>query len=124
MATNLALDDKLLEEAVKVGGKATKKATVTEALEALESWQPDALINDGGAGAPDSYTVVARVRTLDEARGGRIPAAALTVHARRDERLHAMLSAVRRDLPKPVEPAVLTSEIARLTGRERRHSRR
>ena len=98
--------------------------SVTEALEALESWQPDALINDGGAGAPDSYTVVARVRTLDEARGGRIPAAALTVHARRDERLHAMLSAVRRDLPKPVEPAVLTSEIARLTGRERRHSRR
>ena len=33
MATNLALDDKLLDEAVKVGGKATKKATVTEALE-------------------------------------------------------------------------------------------
>ena len=33
MATNLALDDKLLDEAVKVGGKATKKATVTEALQ-------------------------------------------------------------------------------------------
>lgn len=33
MATNLALDDKLLDEAVRVGGKATKKATVTEALE-------------------------------------------------------------------------------------------
>lgn len=33
MATNLALDDKLLEEAVKIGGKATKKETVTEALQ-------------------------------------------------------------------------------------------
>lgn len=33
MATNLALDDRLLEEAVKVGGKTTKKAAVTEALE-------------------------------------------------------------------------------------------
>ena len=32
MATNLAIDDKLLEEAQRVGGKATKKATVTEAL--------------------------------------------------------------------------------------------
>jgi hypothetical protein len=31
--TNLALDDRLLEEAVKVGGKTTKKAAVTEALE-------------------------------------------------------------------------------------------
>ncbi len=33
MATNLALDDKLLEEALRVGGQATKKATVTEALQ-------------------------------------------------------------------------------------------
>jgi len=32
MATNLALDDRLLEEARRIGGKATKKETVTEAL--------------------------------------------------------------------------------------------
>jgi hypothetical protein len=33
MPTNLAIDDALLEEARKVGGHRTKKATVTEALE-------------------------------------------------------------------------------------------
>lgn len=33
MATNLALDNELLDEAVRVGGKATKKETVTEALQ-------------------------------------------------------------------------------------------
>ena len=33
MATNLAIDDRLLDEALKVGGHRTKKATVTEALE-------------------------------------------------------------------------------------------
>jgi len=33
VATNLALDDRLLEEALKIGGRATKKETVTEALE-------------------------------------------------------------------------------------------
>ena len=33
MATNLAIDDKLLEEALRIGGHRTKKATVTEALE-------------------------------------------------------------------------------------------
>ena len=32
MATNLAIDDRLLEEARKIGGLATKKATVTQAL--------------------------------------------------------------------------------------------
>jgi Arc/MetJ family transcription regulator len=33
MATNLAIDDELLEEALKVGGHKTKRATVNEALE-------------------------------------------------------------------------------------------
>ncbi len=33
MATNLAIDDELIEEARKAGGHRTKKATVTEALE-------------------------------------------------------------------------------------------
>ena len=32
MATNLAIDDRLLEEAQEMGGHRTKKATVTEAL--------------------------------------------------------------------------------------------
>lgn len=33
MATNLAIDDHLLEEAQRIGGHRTKKATVTEALQ-------------------------------------------------------------------------------------------
>ena len=32
MATNLAIDDQLLEEALRVGGHRTKKDTVNEAL--------------------------------------------------------------------------------------------
>jgi Arc/MetJ family transcription regulator len=33
MPTNLGIDDKLLAEALKLGGQKTKKATVTEALQ-------------------------------------------------------------------------------------------
>jgi hypothetical protein len=33
VATNLQIDDRLLNKALKVGGRRTKKATVTEALE-------------------------------------------------------------------------------------------
>ena len=33
MATNLAIDDRLLEEALRVGGQRTKKDTVNQALE-------------------------------------------------------------------------------------------
>lgn len=32
MPTNLAIDDSLLEQALRIGGHRTKKATVTEAL--------------------------------------------------------------------------------------------
>lgn len=33
MATNLALDDRLVNKALRLGGHRTKKATVTEALQ-------------------------------------------------------------------------------------------
>jgi Arc/MetJ family transcription regulator len=32
MATNLAIDDELLEQALKIGGKRTKRETVNDAL--------------------------------------------------------------------------------------------
>jgi hypothetical protein len=35
-----------------------------------------------------------------------------------------MLASAQSELPKPVEAAALTSEIARLTGRERRRAQR
>lgn len=33
MATNLSIDPKLLDEALRIGGEKTKKSTVTKALE-------------------------------------------------------------------------------------------
>ena len=97
---------------------------MADALEALEAWRPDALVTDSASPERDSYTVVGKVQWLEADRGGRIPATALTAHARTDERVRQMLDAVQRDLPKPIEPSVLTSEIARLTGRERRRAAR
>jgi nitrogen-specific signal transduction histidine kinase/CheY-like chemotaxis protein len=98
--------------------------TVDEALELLEAWRPDVLISDGMSPDRDSYSVVGKVPALETERGGRIPALALTTFARTDQQTRRMLSDVRCDLPKPVEPAVLTAEVARLTGRERRRAQR
>jgi CheY-like chemotaxis protein len=99
-------------------------ATVGEALEALEAWRPDVLVSDSGTPEHDCYALVGKVQSLEADRGGRIPAAALTAFARTDQRVRHMLEAFQRDLPKPVEPAVLTAEIAQLTGRERRRMQR
>jgi signal transduction histidine kinase/CheY-like chemotaxis protein len=99
-------------------------ASVHEALETLESWRPDVLISDALSPDRDAYSLVGKVHSLEAERGGRIPALALTSVARTDEGMRRLLSDVKRDLPKPVEPAVLTAEIARLTGRERRRAQR
>ena len=46
MATNLALDDRLLEEALRIGGRATKKETVTEALQEYINRRKQAAVRD------------------------------------------------------------------------------
>ncbi len=99
-------------------------SSVDEALEMLESWRPDVLVSDAASPEHDAYAIVGKVQSLESERGGRIPALALTKMARTDEGMRRMLSDVKRDLQKPVEPAVLTAEIARLAGRERRRAQR
>ena len=46
MATNLAIDDKLLEHALKIGGERSKKATVTQALQEYIARREQATIVD------------------------------------------------------------------------------
>jgi CheY-like chemotaxis protein len=86
----------------------------------LEAWRPDVLVSDTASPERDTYALVGKVQTLDADRGGRIPAVALTSLVRTDAVMGRLLANVTYDLPKPVEPAVLTAEIARLAGRERR----
>jgi signal transduction histidine kinase/CheY-like chemotaxis protein len=98
--------------------------SVGEALEALESWRPDVLVSDGGSPEHDFYSVFGKLRSLESERGGRIPALALTNLARTDQHVRDMFAACLVDVPKPVEPALLAAEVARLTGRERRRAAR
>jgi CheY-like chemotaxis protein len=106
------------------GASVRLASSVDEALEMLELWRPDVLMRDDSSPEGDAYALVGKVQSLEADRGGRIPALALTNLARTDEGMRRMLSDVKRDLPKPVEPAVLTAEIARLAGRERRRAQR
>lgn len=99
-------------------------SSVADALNSLEAWRPDVLVSDSSASEHQSYALVAKVQSLEADRGGRIPAAALTPVAQTDERLRDLLADVQADVPKPVVAAVLTAQIARLTGRERRRAAR
>jgi signal transduction histidine kinase/CheY-like chemotaxis protein len=115
----------LLRTVLQQRGAAVRTVeSVADALEALESWRPDVLVSDNEWSEHDTYTLIGRIPSLDAERGGRIPAAALTTSGRADKRLGKLLAEVHCDLTKPVEPARLTAEVARLAGRERRQARR
>ncbi len=58
MPTNLAIDDRLLEEAQRIGGRRTKKDTVTEALQEYIARRKQARI-------ADLFGTVAYDRTCD-----------------------------------------------------------
>ena len=105
------------------GAEVQTAASVADALESLETWRPDVLVSDAESPGHDSYSLIGKIPALDRDRGGRIPALALTALGRSDPRLGQMIAEVHRDLPKPIEPAVLTAEIARLTGRELRKAK-
>jgi len=105
------------------GAEVQTAASVADALEALEAWRPDVLVSDADSPRHDSYSVVGKIETLDADRGGRIPALALTTLGLSDPRLGPLISEVHRGLPKPVEPALLTAEVARLAGRGQRRAR-
>ena len=99
-------------------------ASTAEALESLEAWRPDVLVRESGSPQNGSYVLFGKVHALDTERGGRIPAFTLTAAGPTDTRLAQLVAQVQRDIPKPVEPAALTAEIARLVGRERRQAHR
>ncbi|MGH8570824.1 MAG: type II toxin-antitoxin system VapB family antitoxin [Gammaproteobacteria bacterium] len=68
MATNLAIDGKLLEEALRIGGHRTKKATVTEALQEYIQRRKQTRVWRYSAGLISTPSTT--TRRLDAASGG------------------------------------------------------
>ncbi len=101
------------------GAEVKTCASASEALEALEQYKPDILVSDIGMPDEDGYSLMAKVRALEEGRGGRLPAVALTAYARVEDRMRALSAGYNMHVPKPVEPAELAMVIASLTGRNR-----
>jgi signal transduction histidine kinase len=91
--------------------------TASNALEALEQvvrWHPDVLLADIGMPQHDGYWLLQRVRDLAPARGGSVPAVALTAYARSEDRRRALAAGFQLYLAKPVEPSALVAALARL----------
>jgi len=100
------------------GAEVTALGSASEALAAIQRDKPDVLVSDIGLPGDDGYVLIRKVRALDEDRGGRVPAAALTAYAKDEDRHRAIAAGFQAHVPKPVELAELASVVASLAGRE------
>ncbi|HEY0095627.1 MAG TPA: response regulator, partial [Archangium sp.] len=91
--------------------------STAEAWELLQQDKPDVLISDIGMPGEDGHTFLRRVRALPVERGGRVPALAITAHARPEDRRKALLAGFQMHLAKPVPADELLLMIATLAGR-------
>jgi PAS domain S-box-containing protein len=99
-------------------GAQVKTATsVAAAMKAMAEGTFDVLISDIGMPGEDGYSLIAQIRALGEARGGNIPAAALTAYAGKAERIRVLQSGFQIHLPKPVNPNELFAVVVNLAGR-------
>ena len=99
------------------GAAVSMARSAHEALELLQSEQPDLLISDIGMPYEDGYTLIRKVRALPAERGGRTPAVALTAYAREQDRIRALVAGFQSHVVKPVKPAELMVVVAQLAGR-------
>jgi signal transduction histidine kinase/ActR/RegA family two-component response regulator len=97
--------------------KVITAGTAAEALRAVETERPDVLVSDIGMPDVDGYELLRRVRALGHARGGRLPAIALTAFARSEDRTRALRAGFLVHVSKPVEPAELVATVASVVGR-------
>jgi PAS domain S-box-containing protein len=96
-------------------------ATATEALHLLQHERPDLMVSDLGMPEIDGYGLLDRIRALGPARGGDLPAIALTAFARSEDRIKALASGFLAHIAKPVEPNELIAKVAAM-GAAHRHA--
>jgi signal transduction histidine kinase/ActR/RegA family two-component response regulator len=99
------------------GASVVTAGTVADAMRTVEKARPHVLVSDVGMPEADGYELLRMVRGLGQARGGGLPAIALTAFARSEDRTRALRAGFLHHIAKPVEPADLVTTVASVVGR-------
>ena len=89
-------------------------SSVNEARERYTQQAPNVIVSDLRMPDGDGLDLIREVRMLDEQRGRRTPAAALTALARSDDRHRALAAGYQVHVVKPIDPFELASAVERL----------
>jgi CheY-like chemotaxis protein len=96
------------------GARVTLAATAADALDILVRNEIDVLLADIAMPEEDGYSLIRKIRAFDAGRIASIPAAAVTAHARDEERQQAIEAGFHVHVAKPVEPAQLAKTVETL----------
>ena len=99
----------------RVGAVVVTAGSVSAAMAALATAQPDVLVSDLGMPDQDGLDLIRQLRKRHDAKD--LPAIALTAFVQKDDAQFALSAGYQVHLSKPVDPHELTSVIARLAGR-------
>jgi PAS domain S-box-containing protein len=96
--------------------------SAAEGLRELAEFAPHVLVSEIEMNGETGFSLIQKVRSLPEDRGGQVPAAALSAYGRSDDRIQALLTGFQIHVPKPVQPAELVAVVASLARRGRGRS--
>jgi CheY-like chemotaxis protein len=99
------------------GALVTVTATAREAMSVIARVTPDALVSDIAMPQQDGYWLIRELRALPPARGGAIPAIALTAHGADHGPARTLAAGFQAHLRKPIDPWELCRAVAGLVRR-------
>jgi len=96
---------------VREGSEVKTAASAAEALTTIKTWRPDILISDIAMPTEDGYSLVKKIRALDDRVIAAVPAIALTAHARVEDRQQALDAGFDYHVGKPFDRAKLIDAV-------------
>jgi signal transduction histidine kinase/CheY-like chemotaxis protein len=96
------------------GATVVAASSARDAMRTLGREPVDVLLADIAMPEQDGYELIREVRAAPGARIAGMPAAAVTAHARDDERQRALDAGFQMHLAKPIDPAALAHAVATL----------
>ncbi len=108
--------DLILTVLKQCGAEVRGSESAAEALVVFKEWSPDLLITDIGLPKEDGFSLLRKVRELNQ-QSGQIPAVALTAYATPEDRDRVLSAGFQMHIAKPVEPEELLTIIANIAGR-------
>lgn len=106
--------DLLISILEQEGSEVITAASAQEAMVAVCNSQFDLFVFDIGLPQEDGYTLLTRVRQLEQQHNREIPAIALTAYAAKEYQQQALAVGFQKYLAKPVEPDELVVAISSL----------